>query len=282
MVNAAENNRDKALILLLYETGARIGEILSLKIKHIMFSDVGAHVMLNGKTGMRRVTIVASVPALASFLDVHPARNNMDSYLFLTSMNKMVRAPGPRFLPITYAGATKIIETLARRAGLTKRVHPHLFRHSSATRAARFLTEPQLREYFGWTRGSDMPSIYVHLSQRDVDDAIRRMNGIQSAGPSAPKPLVKDCPRCRQRASPGSKYCTWCGAALDLPAALQLSSVLQQILALAPELAAMSTMSDEQLGQVKGRLLRSRRTEQAQRSGHPQASPVPARDRISP
>ena len=32
--------------------------------------------------------------------------------------------------------------------------------------------------YFGWAQGSDMPGVYVHLSGRDVDDAILKANGI--------------------------------------------------------------------------------------------------------
>ncbi len=32
--------------------------------------------------------------------------------------------------------------------------------------------------YFGRVQGSDMPSVYVHLSGRDVDDAILKANGI--------------------------------------------------------------------------------------------------------
>jgi len=41
-----------------------------------------------------------------------------------------------------------------------------------------YLTEAQIDAYFGWIQGSDMPSIYVHLSGRDVDDAVLKANGI--------------------------------------------------------------------------------------------------------
>ena len=42
--------REKALILVMYESGARIGEILNLKIKDISFINDGVHLGLNGKT----------------------------------------------------------------------------------------------------------------------------------------------------------------------------------------------------------------------------------------
>jgi integrase/recombinase XerD len=40
--------------------------------------------------------------------------------------------------------------------------------------------------YFGWIQGSDMPSIYVHLSGRDIDDAILKANGIVQSNVSTP------------------------------------------------------------------------------------------------
>lgn len=36
--------------------------------------------------------------------------------------------------------------------------------------------------YFGWVQGSGMPSIYVHLSGRDIDDAILKANGVTEKG----------------------------------------------------------------------------------------------------
>jgi integrase/recombinase XerD len=43
---------------------------------------------------------------------------------------------------------------------------------------ANYLTEAKMNAYFGWIQGSDMPSIYVHLSGRDIDDAVLKANGI--------------------------------------------------------------------------------------------------------
>lgn len=49
---------------------------------------------------------------------------------------------------------------------------------------ANYLTEAQMNDYFGWVQGSGMPSVYVHLSGRDVDDAILKANGIICNGMS--------------------------------------------------------------------------------------------------
>jgi integrase/recombinase XerD len=57
LTKVAENPRDIAIILVDFETGGRIGEVLSFLIKHISFDKYGAVFMLDGKTGSRRVRI---------------------------------------------------------------------------------------------------------------------------------------------------------------------------------------------------------------------------------
>lgn len=218
MANAAKHPRDKAFALLLYESGARIAELLNVKIKHVVFTHFGAYLMLNGKTGMRRVPIVASAPVLATFLDVHPNKNNPDSFLFVTNMNRRICGSAP----LTYRGASKVLKELAKKAGIKKRVYPHLFRHSSATRAAKFLTEAQMKEFFGWTRGSNMASVYVHLSGRDIEDAVKKMHGLEAVEERQVKSSVKRCARCKQNNGPGSKFCNACGLAVDVKSALEL------------------------------------------------------------
>ena len=47
--------------MLLSETGARIGEIGSMKIKHVSFEQYGARLTVKGKTGMRKILLFNSV-----------------------------------------------------------------------------------------------------------------------------------------------------------------------------------------------------------------------------
>jgi site-specific recombinase XerD len=69
-------------------------------------------------------------------------------------------------------------EDSLKKAGLNKRVYTHLLRHTRATELASILTEAQMKELLGWTQSSDMPSVYVHLSGRDVDSAFLKAHGI--------------------------------------------------------------------------------------------------------
>ena len=83
-----------------------------------------------------------------------------------------------RGTPAEYRSFYVTIRKMALKAGIRKRVFPHLFRHSRATFLASRMTEAQMKEYFGWTQSSDMAATYVHLSGRDVDDTLLKINHI--------------------------------------------------------------------------------------------------------
>jgi hypothetical protein len=58
---------------------------------------------------------------------------------------------------------------------------------------ANYLTEAQMNLYFGRVQGSDIPSVYVHLSGRYVDDAILKANGIKTEDQNSRNPNEKAC-----------------------------------------------------------------------------------------
>lgn len=133
MILTASNNRDRALIALLYDSGCRIREIGNLKIKHIVFDQYGGAIHLDGKTGRRRVRIISSCPYLAPWLEIHPYREDPESYVWLNigvcNHNKHM----------TYNAFAAVIKRLSKKAGIKKRVHPHLFIHSRSTELAQHL-----------------------------------------------------------------------------------------------------------------------------------------------
>jgi len=106
---------------------------------------------------------------------------------------------------------------------LNKRVYTHLLRHTRATELASILTEAQMKEMLGWVQSSDMPSVYVHLSGRDVDNALLRAHGIMSSQEKSKIMLTTIvCPRCKQRVGAEDKFCSACGMVLDMKAAARL------------------------------------------------------------
>jgi integrase/ribosomal protein L40E len=217
LVEAAGHPRDKAFILVLYESGCRIGELLNLRIKNVAFDANGAALLVNGKTGQRRVRIIASAPLLSVWLNNHPFKDNPDSPLWVVVGTKNHHEA------LGYAAIVGQLRKIARRGGVKRKVNPHAFRHARATFLANNLTEAQMKEYFGWVQSSDMASVYVHLSGRDVDNALLKLHGLVTFEKKESETLkVKNCARCQERNSPVSKFCSRCGSPLDIQTAVEL------------------------------------------------------------
>jgi len=169
IIQQCTNLRDKALIACLYESGCRIGEIMSLKMKHISFEKYGARLVVSGKTGMRKLLIINSAPYLQSWINSHPQSNVSGAFVWIGSSNSV----------LSYTRVASILKDVAKRAGIRKRVHPHGLRHARATHLADKMSEASMKSYFGWGQDSKMCSTYIHLSGQQTDDAILRANGIE-------------------------------------------------------------------------------------------------------
>ncbi|MEW6328549.1 MAG: tyrosine-type recombinase/integrase [Candidatus Micrarchaeota archaeon] len=211
LISATKRTRDAAIAHVLYESGARVGELLALKLKHVEFDEYGAKLILSGKTGMRRARLIDSVPRLSQWINEHPLKNNPEAPLFVGKTSEK---------GISYRGViARILKSAARRAGIKKRIYPHLFRHSRATYLAKDFTEQELKIIFGWTGGSEMPATYVHLSGADVDKKICEKQGVvkKDAPEEKENNLFKprECYRCGTKNPADGKTCSSCHALLD-------------------------------------------------------------------
>ena len=60
-----------------------------------------------------------------------------------------------------------------------------------------------------------MPSIYVHLSGRDVDSSVLSIYGIKDTSEvDKPKLKAEQCLRCKEANDPASRFCRRCGLPL--------------------------------------------------------------------
>jgi len=208
LASAAATSRDRALILALYESGCRIGELLSLRIRDVEFDKYGAVLLVDGKMGNRRVRVIMSTPAIGEWLNTHPNRGDPDSPLWVGEGRGGAS-------PLRYEAVRALIQRLATRTGIQKPVNPHKFRHSRATFLSKHLKEAQLDQYMGWVPGSKMHSIYIHLSGRDVDGTLLAMYGLATDGEEKPTLKAITCPRCKESCPPTADHCSKCGSPTD-------------------------------------------------------------------
>jgi hypothetical protein len=82
-----------------------------------------------------------------------------------------------------------------------------------------------MKEYLGWVGDSKMASTYVHLSGRNIDNALLKLNGIKTEDEvnSEEHTLrIKTCLRRQEVNSPTSGFCSRCGCPLDVRTAMLL------------------------------------------------------------
>ncbi len=146
-LKALEGLRDKAMLETMYAAGLRVSELVGLPTGGVNF-EVG-FLKVTGKGSKDRLVPLgtAALDALRRYLETaRPLllKQRECEYLFVTR-----RGGG-----LTRQGFWKIIGRYARKAGITKRISPHMLRHSFAT---------HLLEH-----GADLRSVQMMLGHADI------------------------------------------------------------------------------------------------------------------
>ncbi|HET9868582.1 MAG TPA: site-specific tyrosine recombinase XerD, partial [Nitrospira sp.] len=121
-----EDQRDRVMLELLYATGLRVSELISVETLHVNL-EVG-YLRVTGKGSKQRIVPMGE-PArrvLLQYLDaIRPRflRQRASRFLFVSR----------RGTPLSRQAFWKSLRARAQRAGLTKAVSPHMLRHSFAT-----------------------------------------------------------------------------------------------------------------------------------------------------
>ena len=154
LIGAAENDRDRLFLRLLWETGLRVSEAINVKLV-----DVGREgIRVLGKGYVERVVFVQDSLVAAILFYAQERAIERDGYLF----------PSRKGGHITKQRADQVIKETARRAGLQRSVHAHLFRHGYAIN---FLNcggrLDALQEQLGH-RDINTTRIYLRLTSEDV------------------------------------------------------------------------------------------------------------------
>lgn len=150
-----KGERDALLILVLFQTGLRISEALSLTPSKIEIFEGRPALRFVGKG--RKPRVVALPERLA---------DKFRSYAYQKGIK-----PDQKFFPINRQRAWQIIKEVAGRAGIAKRVYPHLLRHSDAIERLRQTGNPKaLQHHLGH---SSPVMVMRYLSTLTQEDSLR-------------------------------------------------------------------------------------------------------------
>jgi site-specific recombinase XerD len=173
METAAVTERDRLIIRLLADTGMRVGELCTLSAASVVQRDRRVFLNVTGKGDNSRLVPLPPplVRRLERYLRSRP-KDTSSPYIFLS----LRRARHGDYEALTTSGVLDVIKSQAYRAGISKRVYPHLFRHSFATEALRSGMNPiQLAQILGHTSLRMIERTYSHLDQTDAYEAVLKM-----------------------------------------------------------------------------------------------------------
>jgi len=165
-VDSDLGKRNQCIVEVLYGCGLRVSELIDLKISNINFKE--NYIKVNGKGNKTRFVPLADYTAelLSTYIDGVRTRNKInkkhEDTLFLnsrgTSMSRVIV-----FL---------IIKELTDKAGVSKKISPHTFRHSFATHLLQNGADLRyIQEMLGHS-SITTTEIYTHLKTEELRDVI--------------------------------------------------------------------------------------------------------------
>jgi len=169
--------RDKAILELLFSTGLRVSELCSLNRDHIENTKTG-EISIRGKGGKIRVVFISDTAkiALKNYLD---KRTDVDEALFVKG--NLAKEGPSRLSPsrLTTRSIERIVQQHAIKAGISKKVTPHVLRHTFATDLLQ--SGADLRSVQAMLGHSSITTtqIYTHVTDKQLREIHRAFHGKQ-------------------------------------------------------------------------------------------------------
>lgn len=172
MERVVPTERDKLIIRIFGDCGLRLEELTQLTPADIVRSGRQAHLRVLGKGArMRDVPVPPqTLRRLERHIDGRPLDRSSDR-LFLG----LRRGPLGRFDALTSNGIYQVVKDAVARARITKRVHPHLLRHSWMTEMLRQGMNPVQLSIIAGASLQVIQQHYTHLTKDDAYDAMLKI-----------------------------------------------------------------------------------------------------------
>ena len=165
-VNSRTGMRDRALLLLLYNTGARVSEIVALELDDLRLDD-SAQIRLLGKGGKERSCPLwpETVTVLKSYLHQRVPKKPGTQQVFLNANGAPITRFGIRHITRKYGAQAQV-----KQPDVTaKPVNPHTIRHTSAMHLLRAGNDVNMVSY--WLGHADINTTHIYV---EIDMEMKR------------------------------------------------------------------------------------------------------------
>lgn len=166
----ARGRRDKAILEILFSTGLRVSELCSLD-RYVNLER--GEITVRGKGDKLRVVFLSegAKEALKKYLD---KRGDAEEWLFVS----YTKAKSPKVIGrITPRAVQRLVDFYGKKAGIGKKIHPHLIRHSFATDLlVNGADMRSVQEMLGHTNIATT-QIYTHLTNKELKEVHKAFHG---------------------------------------------------------------------------------------------------------
>lgn len=225
LLQGCRTSRDRALLATLYETGARVAEIGRLRWRDLTFDQYGVKAWLTDrKTRKRRFSrLTLAAEYLITWHNNYPGETGPDAPVFVDQYGN----------PMTYVSISRTITRAARRAGIEKRITPHLFRSSRITHmVVQNYQESVIMETAWGNVNTAQLRTYLKLREKDLDQEFLRRAGIEVEEEGNARRLERPCGRCHYLNPPTNDRCGKCGMPLTQEAEDRIALLWDDVLQL--------------------------------------------------
>ncbi len=176
LIEAAEGTtqmklRDQAILKLFFSSGLRISELTSLNRDQINLKS--GEFSVRGKGSKVRIVFVSDVArdAIRKYFD---KRTDVDQALFVRVMKNPEKESDLR---LSARSVQRMIKKYAAKAGIVKKVTPHVLRHSFATDLLQNGADIRSVQALLGHSSINTTQIYTHVTNKDLKEVHRKFHG---------------------------------------------------------------------------------------------------------
>ncbi len=165
-----EGGRNKAILETMYSCGLRVSEVVNLKLSHL-YLDVG-FIRVIGKGDKERLVPIGS--SATKYINIY--RNDIRVHVPATKGNEDILFLNRRGSKLTRVMIFLMLKDLVKKAGITKNISPHTFRHSFATHLVEGGADLRAVQEMLGHESIITTEIYTHLNREYLRETLQRFH----------------------------------------------------------------------------------------------------------